>query len=888
MAGIAWRPDLSDQLAQWWLQTRRGRGRAVVLVGDAGIGKSNTLAWLANFIGTPARVVSCRGGDVSRPMSTATEIATVLPIPDAVGAVDAGIDPLRTAEMLRAGLENSRSAALLVDDIHDADPSSRTALNLALRRAVLGGVLVVVTGRPVPTTLTFSEGFDVLEIKGLEPAAANAVLSGASPSPMAPQVAQRLVDIAAGNPLALTHLPKALSPEQLSGVRLLPDDIPLVGDVRTVFTRQLPRPGTAARDLLDLAAVSADGAWAVLTTLRPANAKSAFEDLEDVGLARLAGGRLILQHPLLRSAAISAMSNQRWRQLNLELAAVPSLSDEVRLTHRARGTVGPDEELADSIVDAARFLRVRGGTDAAARMLDRAVDLTGSDTRRARLRLEAAELLGSAGESEAARYRLQAVLDDPSAQALHVSATLTLATLEAVNGAPATACQRLMECAAIATPAELGAIHARMAIPLGMLGLVAQIVDSAEAALEHSKPDSPQSDVARAILAHAVSASNEGRAKEMVDGLIEKMDLGATAQHDPMVGLHIGRALSIAERYGDSTSALTDLISQSRGEGARSSLAMSFGALGETHVRASRFDEALVCLDEAIALSLAAGQRAFAPFWLALRARVHAIRGDDQASAADFELGFAITDEQATFGARYFLLANAGFSALTAQCHDTAIRHLAECWAFEQAGGLLAPQLARWHADLVEAYAESGRRDEAEPLVAHLMSVADLPGSSRWTKATACRAQAFMTAAADPQLALALLDEAVAIFDPEVDRFDRARALLTKAELDLNTASQEEARRSALYAFRRLGATPWAARLTSTAKPAGMAALTEAESRIIAEVAKGLTNQQIAKRLHLSAKTVSNHLYHAYRKLGVASRTEAARYVLLEGGRRDP
>ena len=122
---------------------------------------------------------------------------------------------------------------------------------------------------------------------------------------------------------------------------------------------------------------------------------------------------------------------------------------------------------------------------------------------------------------------------------------------------------------------------------------------------------------------------------------------------------------------------------------------------------------------------------------------------------------------------------------------------------------------------------------------------------------------------------------------PEVDGFDRARALLAKAGLDPNRDERDEARRAALHAFRRMGATPWAARLSSSLATTGMGALTEAERRILAEVAKGLTNQQIAKRLQLSAKTVANHLYNVYRKLGVASRTEAARHVLLEGDQRD-
>lgn len=876
MAGIPWRPELSDSLGQAWAQACRGGGSVIVLLGDAGIGKSRALTWLADHVGASARVISCRGGDVGPPMSMAAEIAAALPISDSSAALAAEVDTLRCADVLRAGLENAGSSALLVDDIHDADPSSRTALNLALRRAVMGGVLVVVTGRRVPSALTFAEGLDVLQLDALDREAAIAVMTAASAAPIAPLAIERLLDAAVGNPLALTHLPVALSREQLSGAHPLPEELPLVGGLRTVFTRQLPQRGTAARDLLDLASVSADGSWAALTTLRPADAEGALEDLEDLDLAGLRDGHVTLRHPLLRSAAISAMPNRQWRQLNLEFAAVSSLPDDVRLAHRARGTVGPDDELVDDIVDSASLMRVRGGTDAAARMLDRAIDLTASDARRGRLRMQAADLLAAAGEAEDARHRLESVLGDPAARDLHVAATLTLATLEALNGAPAAAWQRLLECVAIATPAELGVVHARMTIPLGMLGLVGQIVDTAEAAVEHTKPDTLESDVARVILAHAASAQNEARAKDLVAELLDTLDLASAAHHDPMVGLHIGRALSIAEQYGAAVSALTELSGRSRGEGSRSSLAMTFGALGETYVRASRFDEALVCLDEAVALSLATGQRAFAPFWLSLRARVRAIRGDDEASALDFDLGFAIADEQSTFGARYFLLANAGLAALTVQRYDTAVDHLAECWAFEQAGGLLAPQLARWHADLVEAFVAAGRRDDAEPLVAHLVGVAETPGSSRWTKATACRAAALMSADADPLRALALLDEAVAIYDPEVDRFDRARAFLEKAKLPVGRDSREEAKTEALHAFRRLGAAPWAARLAPSAEPDGIAALTEAESRVLAEVAKGLTNQQIAKSLHLSVKTVANHLYHTYRKLGVASRTEAA------------
>ncbi|MEV0387323.1 helix-turn-helix transcriptional regulator, partial [Nonomuraea sp. NPDC050643] len=57
--------------------------------------------------------------------------------------------------------------------------------------------------------------------------------------------------------------------------------------------------------------------------------------------------------------------------------------------------------------------------------------------------------------------------------------------------------------------------------------------------------------------------------------------------------------------------------------------------------------------------------------------------------------------------------------------------------------------------------------------------------------------------------------------------------------------------------------------------------LTPQELRIAGLVADGLSSKEIAARLFLSPRTVEYHLYKIYPKLGIGTRTELARLVVL-------
>ena len=64
--------------------------------------------------------------------------------------------------------------------------------------------------------------------------------------------------------------------------------------------------------------------------------------------------------------------------------------------------------------------------------------------------------------------------------------------------------------------------------------------------------------------------------------------------------------------------------------------------------------------------------------------------------------------------------------------------------------------------------------------------------------------------------------------------------------------------------------------------------LTEREAQVLALIAQGRSNRQIAQALVISEKTVKNHVTNVLRKLRVKDRTQAAIWVMRSGWRAQP
>jgi len=67
------------------------------------------------------------------------------------------------------------------------------------------------------------------------------------------------------------------------------------------------------------------------------------------------------------------------------------------------------------------------------------------------------------------------------------------------------------------------------------------------------------------------------------------------------------------------------------------------------------------------------------------------------------------------------------------------------------------------------------------------------------------------------------------------------------------------------------------------ARREGPGGLTVREAEVLGLLARGLTNREIARRLGITPKTVSNHLEHVYTKLDVGSRAAATLYATQHG-----
>jgi DNA-binding CsgD family transcriptional regulator len=190
----------------------------------------------------------------------------------------------------------------------------------------------------------------------------------------------------------------------------------------------------------------------------------------------------------------------------------------------------------------------------------------------------------------------------------------------------------------------------------------------------------------------------------------------------------------------------------------------------------------------------------------------------------------------------------------------------------------------------VDASLLAGDVDAAAAAVARLSETAAVTSSEHFAAlADRARGRLAMTQG-DEHAAVAHLEAALRAwsrldlpFEAARTRFDLARATaLAQPDLAIDHA------RHALTMFDELGAAAEADRVAAFLRTHGVVArvgpkragvLTLREQEVLQLLAAGLSNPEIARRLHISRKTAAHHVSNVLAKLNLRNRTEAAAYA---------
>ncbi len=903
MTALVGREDERARLTALLDGARNGSSGALELHRPAGIGKTALLrATVAEAAGF--RRLRARGMESESDIPYAGLAELVTPLLERLGEIPAvQADALRGALALGPATSGDRftvPAALLsllaaedqpvlavVDDAQWLDLPSLEACLFAGRRLGREGVaLVFCTRADAPLDVPWLER---LELAPLADADARALLDAS----IAPAFADRLVETAAGNPLALLEIPGLLSPGQLAGREPLEDPLrPGTGVERAFATAVEALPDAARRALLIASAAGSRrldeiGRVIDLADLEPAEAAR---------IVSLGDGELEFRHPLLRSTVYHAASDAERRAAHAALGEAAEDGAQ-RAWHLAACAVAPDEAIAAALERAALDARGRGAHATAARDLGRAAQLTPDPEPRARRLLAAAADAARGAQVE----RASALLEDAAAL---TGDPLVVADIERLRGhveirrgSPAAAHERLVR--------EAGRVRSRdprraaaMYLEAAVAHLTTGDVDALLAGAERARALAANTEPVVELLATAVIGEGQIARGEIDQGsaLLQACE-PYLMEADPLAMVEIvGTAAQAAmwiEDWDRAARLLARVLDAARAACAVTATIQPLAALAQLDFRRGRWAQALAGASEAAELADDTGQRALLSHALGPLALVQAGLGSERECRRTVARGLEFEGLGVQFHAALGLLElGLGRIPEAIEALETGDRQLLRHG--------MTSAVAPLRADLLEAYARAGRREEAEALLERLAAEADTTGSGSGRAAVA-RSRALL--AADDAVRGAF-EAALALYERLPLPFERARTQLAFGERLRRARQRAEARApltAALDAFERLGARPWAEKARAELRATGGAAagrraavaaeqLTAHELQIALLVAQGMTNREAAASLFLSPKTIEYHLGQIYRKLDVRGRAQLARLMAMElpEGERDP
>jgi DNA-binding CsgD family transcriptional regulator len=841
----------------------------VVLAGEAGVGKTRlarealaraeAAGWEVEWLAATRAAASIPFGVVSH----------LLPPAERLG--DDRLDTLRRAAELLAERSGGRPLLLGLDDAHLLDDASAALVHQLAFRGLAVVVATVRTGEPAPDPVIalWKDGLARrLDLSALPPSATAELLERALGGPVDGVTKEQVKRISGGNPLYLREL--VLGGLESGALRQV-DKVwrwrgKLAGATRLAELVQgrLSTLEEAARVAVELVAWGEPLGGGVLERLVGNDAVQAAEDGGLVVLER-SGRRVLarLAHPLYGEVLRAVLPLSRVRAVAERLAAafgtgpLRRRDDLLRVgAWQLEAGVATNSEL---LLEAARQAVARFDHELTERLARAAVDAGGGPT--------AVRVLAETLEWQGRHAEAAAVMEgEPPAQGAERARWASIRAGNLYWGLERTAeAEEVLQQAAVAEKDGEEAV-AMLAWILLFDGRLPEAVAVANRVLD--QPEPPAQALVWAATAAVPAVGSLGRLGEAL--AVADRGLAVARAHpqdlpwgETQLNLVRCQVLLGAGRLAEASAiaeagyqaAVADRSSERTGAWA--------GFRGLVAKAEGRITTAEASLREAVALLDEQDPYRFMRWCLAELASVAALAGD-QAAAKDW---LERADARAGEANRYF---------------DPWVE-LSKAWVAAATGELTrAADLATRAADMAQASTQFTLEAAARYDMARLGAPAavqqrleELVGRLEGRLAALLASSAGALAAEDG----AALDRVGAAFQD-------LGALLLAAEVKAaavrahRTAGREASANASQERAAALAAACQGARTPGLGPAMPVSVLTPREREVAMLAAAQASSREIASRLHLSVRTVDNHLGRVYAKLGASSRAQLA--ALLE------
>jgi len=913
------------QLIGWVDDLVSGTGRAVLVEGEPGSGKSS-------LVRAAAAAAERRGCQVFR--AAADELGQALPLQpllDALRARESAGEPRLTTILrllqgelgngndatvaaseqmltLMAELCSAESTVLIIDDLQWADSTTISVWEWLVRSAERAPLLLIGTTRPVPQRdellavhrTVGSEG--TITLGPLSEAAVIELVSSITGGKPGTDL-MRLADGAAGNPLYLNELMSALARATRLKVNRagvvkvaggpVPESLVAVIAHRLDFLSRETRAVLQAAALLGVEFLVSD--LVIVLGLRVTELVPAIDEALAAGVLEETGETLSFRHPLIRDALyddIPTAVRPAWHldaAKALAEADVPTIrvARQLLRAFESPGAGPMDETLLNWLVDAAPTIVARAPRSAVQLLRQASRRLPATTRRGAVIASRLADALYRSGNSVGAERiaaRAMSVVSDPDLLVdLHSIVTQCRAMVGKSNESIEPLSRALaMPAISAQQRARLLVLSARAHWDLGAVSVAEQVASDA---LRTAEEAGDRWAIGWSLHVLTIASGTRGdipgalplfdRALAVVGDNPSLTDLGLLLRINQAV------ALGDLDRYGEAIAAAERVCQLADEAGSLVRLAQAQTALGELLFDVGRWDDAVAevdilpdefknpnatCCDRGIAAAIAfhQGDPATARQLLAI------------AEPSAEKIGNRVVVSLALARSLDHEVSGDPDAALTVLT-EGATNQVEELGEMED----LLPEAARLAMSTGKVDVATDIADQTDKLAAR----SQVP--HRLAAAAYCRG---------------LIDDDPSLLLQAAERYDEAGRPLLRARAmeaaavgfagrgDHGSARSAFTRADDLYD--RLGASWDLAHLRAQLRQHGIrrgprakhrqattgwGALTPTEMKIAEMVAEGMPNRQIAEQLVLSPRTVGTHVSHILAKLGVRSRIEIAR-----------